>query len=542
MLSLALIIALFVLANLAYGHAFLCLAGAQSPAGPIPNFLTGLTLTTALAAALSLFMPLGAQSLAVIALPALAVAAWQARGLAIPRLSIPAPVWALLALFLLAVLHNATLPVVNFDTGLYHAQAIQWLENFPAVPGLANLHGRFGFNSNWLVANAWTSLSFLRLADFHIVTAALFAVILSGMLVQFLRTGQDRRQRAGLIYGVLLVPAAFYTLASEISSPGTDLPTALMIWGCAWLLLAQPDTTPKWLTLLLTPIFAVTVKLAALPLIGFSVLAILHLWKIPHRRAVWAGMVTVGLIILPWLARNVILTGYLIYPQTALDLFSVDWKVPLEAVAAERDAIIAWGRLPGLPIEQTAALPFQAWVKPWFADLSTGQQAMVAAGFIAPLPIAVHALRRPVRWDSLLVAAILFAGLLYWLLTAPVIRFGYGYILGLVALAAACGIDFLAEKSTPVRLHLPVMLGVLVAAYLVIFLVQSFDRRVLSDFTVLPAPYPHLPTAPCQIANTTIFIGQEYQQCWDAPIPCAPYCNPNLALRGNTLAEGFYIP
>ncbi len=535
-----LIILLFILINYIYGCSFLN-NSTKSCVGTI-SFLIGLNRTTALAAVLSLFMPLGAVALAIIALPALGLAAWQARAPALARPPLPTPVWILLALFLAAVLHNAALPVANFDTGLYHAQFIQWLEKFPAVPGLANLHGRFGFNSNWFVTNAWTSLSFLNLADFHMPTAALFAVVLGGMLVQVTQTGQDDPQRVGRIFGVLLVPAAFYTLASEISSPGTDLPTALLVWACAWLLLAEPDSTPKWLALLLTPVLAVTVKLAALPLIGFSVAALFQLWKTRQRRAAWVGITAAGLILLPWLARNVILTGYLVYPQTALDLFSVDWKVPLESVAAERDAVIAWGRLPGLPIDQTVALPFQAWVKPWFADLSTGQQALVAAGFFSPLPIAWYALRRPGRWASLQVAAILFAGLVYWLLSAPAIRFGYGYILGLVALAAACGIDLLTEKSAAVRTRLPAVLGTLVAAYLIFFLIQSFDRRVLSDFAVLPAPYPNLPTAPCQITNTTIFIGQEYQQCWDAPLPCAPYCNPNLSLRGNSLAEGFYIP
>jgi hypothetical protein len=38
-------------------------------------------------------------------------------------------------------------PVINHDTGLYHWQTIKWLIQEPLVPGLANLHHRFGFNS-----------------------------------------------------------------------------------------------------------------------------------------------------------------------------------------------------------------------------------------------------------------------------------------------------------------------------------------------------------------------------------------------------------
>lgn len=35
----------------------------------------------------------------------------------------------------------------HYDTDLYHAQAIRWIEEFGAVKGLGNLHNRFAYNS-----------------------------------------------------------------------------------------------------------------------------------------------------------------------------------------------------------------------------------------------------------------------------------------------------------------------------------------------------------------------------------------------------------
>jgi len=40
-------------------------------------------------------------------------------------------------------------PVSCFDTHLYHLQSIKWIHQNPLPLGLANLHGRFGFNSSW---------------------------------------------------------------------------------------------------------------------------------------------------------------------------------------------------------------------------------------------------------------------------------------------------------------------------------------------------------------------------------------------------------
>ena len=45
-----------------------------------------------------------------------------------------------------------------------------------------------------------------------------------------------------------------------------------------------------------------------------------------------------------WTARNVVLSGYPLYP-TALLPFSVDWRVPVEQVAGERAWIEASARM-----------------------------------------------------------------------------------------------------------------------------------------------------------------------------------------------------
>src|SRR5882762_11241485 len=39
-------------------------------------------------------------------------------------------------------------PFEYYDTGLYGAPSIRWIQTYPAIPGLANLHGRLGFNSS----------------------------------------------------------------------------------------------------------------------------------------------------------------------------------------------------------------------------------------------------------------------------------------------------------------------------------------------------------------------------------------------------------
>ena len=39
----------------------------------------------------------------------------------------------------------------NGDTALYHWNIVRWANEYPAVPGIANLHDRLGFNSSYLL-------------------------------------------------------------------------------------------------------------------------------------------------------------------------------------------------------------------------------------------------------------------------------------------------------------------------------------------------------------------------------------------------------
>lgn len=65
---------------------------------------------------------------------------------------------------------------MHYDTGLYHAQAIRWIEEYGVVPGLANLHSRFGYNSASFALSAFFSETWLIGRPMHCV-AGFFALL-----------------------------------------------------------------------------------------------------------------------------------------------------------------------------------------------------------------------------------------------------------------------------------------------------------------------------------------------------------------------------
>ena len=41
------------------------------------------------------------------------------------------------------------------------------------------------------------------------------------------------------------------------------------------------------------------------------------------------------------------------------------------------------------------------------------------------------------------------------------------------------------------------------------------------------------------IPNQEVYITLQGDQCWDSPLPCSPYYDSRLEMRGETLKEGF---
>ena len=76
-----------------------------------------------------------------------------------------------------AILH-ASGPVTLFDTGLYHAQAVKWINEYGTVPGLGNLHHRLAFNSSWFYFSSFFDIMAFNGKSYHIVNIIAYSLLL----------------------------------------------------------------------------------------------------------------------------------------------------------------------------------------------------------------------------------------------------------------------------------------------------------------------------------------------------------------------------
>ncbi|WP_394336408.1 LIC_10190 family membrane protein [Flavobacterium pallidum] len=122
---------------------------------------------------------------------------------------------------------------------------------------------------------------------------------------------------------------------NDLSSPSPDflvITFLLFIFSRIVDLSSQKEEANfgNYIPIVILSVYLITAKMASIPVLLLSVFVCIKFIK-DFKRTVWLLPFLI-LIVIPWLVRNIILTGLLIYPFPLLDLFGFDWKMPLENV------------------------------------------------------------------------------------------------------------------------------------------------------------------------------------------------------------------
>jgi hypothetical protein len=247
-------------------------------------------------------------------------------------------------------------------------------------------------------------------------------------------------------------------------------------------------------------------------------------------------------ILLPWVVRNVIISGYVVYPQTLIDPFHFDWKIPASTVQDEVRSIQAFARMPRQSMDTVLKMPLTKWAKIWFFNLSAGQKISVALALFSPISVLLLLVTGKMSWDRrpgyILLFLIAYAGFVYWFFTAPAIRFGYGILAANLAISLMPWVHWLFTRKA--RWHWArLAAGSLLAVFLVMVFAQSLDQKSFLTTILLPADYRSLPTSPCKFGNFEVLCADSYGECWYTAFPCVKSANPDVYKRGDDLSDGF---
>lgn len=454
----------------------------------------------------------------------------------------------LLACLILLMAYGTSRGYMHVDTGLYHAQAIRWIEEYGVVCGLGNLHSRFAYNSAAFALCALYSMKWLFGESLHTVQGFLALVV----AVQCAGIFGIRRRSHLLVSDFVRLGAIYYltVLFGEMVSPASDYFAMLLLFYVliAWLDLMERkegNVTPYALLSLLL-VFAVTVKVSAAVVLLLVLKPAIMLirdrkWK---QIGLYLGL---GLgICIPWLIRGVLISGWLLYPFTFLDLFQVDWKIEKGYADCDAKEIQVFARL--LYDVNLYDTPFAVWVRGWFAALKGLEKVWVlssALGVVAGAGTIVYTFlagrsrgARKVDWDWVLYAFVLIVGYLFWQFSAPLVRYGYVYIVALptgVGGFIYCHLFGRGRKEIGRRLFL--IAAAIFALYKAADLTGAISRTAAEPYYIRQQDYGTFEAFTYEVDGVTVYVPADGGQIGYDLFPSSPRVQ-EIELRGKGKETG----
>jgi len=516
--------------------------------------VTGFAFVTVFAGILSLWMPLGGWIAPLLVIAPCFLLFFQVNTanlfgeLKKQFAGLSPAIMILFALGIVMVLVMSTWTINHPDTLAYHAQTIHWIEKYKIVPGLVHLSSRYGSQGQWFVSCALFSFRFTGTEALTFINSTFliwYLLFIIQKINHYLFIG-GQRIHAFLWLLLFAASALSYTqvrLTATSASP--DFIATLLIWMVFYLFLKkdQARSPLHWVLVIILSIFSITVKLSAAPLLLVALYACIQLLRLKKIKALFISFSLALLILFPFIARNIITTGYLVFPSPFPDIVNVDWKFDKSRTELEKRYITAYARThvdyAKPDVDAVMAMSPGKWLPLWWQNNSAADKAILLSLVIACIALIARVsllARSSLETKTALVAAA--AGIIFWFVEAPDPRFGFGFILSFVAIAftlfcsGSSVVSGVSKKSIIVLIFFSALITGSYTGYrFVHFFSPSQLIRPIGIEKTSSVSFP------CESIVFTKPAGDEL--CGDLPLPCVYTDSCNFILRGNQITDGF---
>jgi hypothetical protein len=300
---------------------------------------------------------------------------------------------------------------------------------------------------------------------------------------------------------------------------------------------------PEWI---FWTAFLFTVRISNAPLLVLGIFAIVFLWRRGEKNKLSFCVAASLLLALPFLARNVMLSGYAFYPAMYFDWFSVDWKADPEKTKELLRFIKYYNRVSTAvySLDYTESLGFLQWVKAWIKYMFNYDKIVFFPGIIGLLTgVFYSGGKKPVA-NQLVRFFLLVMGLqvLCWFLIAPDPRFIYGCLVAGIIL-----IPLVILSNAGINLKrswINTGLATIAALVFGFACMKAYNGAKIDLLTpaTLPRPVTHVVTVDHIHINIPEKILNNWNpRCYATPLPCAYEIDPRVKARGKNLSDGFRL-
>lgn len=516
-------------------------------------------------------LPVNDLLLLLLALLAM-LALWGQRrqfALAVRRIAKDWLFFLLLGLLALWMSNRALGAPVAYDTGFRDMQAVMWIDAFPLVPGLGNLFSSLAFNQSVYLYDALLDAFVWSGRSHYIATGLLvmaYLVYATKAALNLCRCGADTALRWSWIFATLTMPYVLhYTvtwggITHFLTDTAVDLIGFLsMLYLLDYLQDRRADGIPRNYLIFRLAFVIVTgfIIKQSYFIFGFMICVFVILVWFQHNkarinpgilaRAFMPIAIVACVMLIPWMARGIVTSGYIAYPQT-IGRVDVDWAIPVNDLRQRQLNLTVNTRLRGA--EREMALASWDWLGPWLRRfvgniMPTMLPTMLAIAGLGLYALGIWRSRRLKRDQRLNPFAIvpLLLTILLWFLTYPEPKYARFVFWGVAAFAVILAFQSWQTISFRRRKQFVIAAAALCIAYVGYMIIQ-LETYPLSagperGFHPVPrAPYSEFATD----SGLTLYIpaSDHLPQCWQIALPCTPYPNPKLEARvQGELRHGF---
>ena len=450
----------------------------------------------------------------------------------------------LLSVCLLLILIMSTWTIVHPDTLGYHAQTIQWIGKYKAIPGLVHLHFRFALQSLWFVDCALFSFSFTGKEGITFLNSTVllwfFIFIVNQINYNFYKEGKK-------LNGLLAIALLFFSMWSytqvrlTATSASPDFIATLFVLTILYLLF-QKTVIGDWILPVFLSIVALTIKLSTAPVLIIVFAAAISFIKKRKINLLLTSLIIAAISLFPFIARNILASGYVVFPSTTIDVADVDWKYNAELTIHEKNYITAYAKSPGVEtkgeIDSVVKMsPFE-WMPRWWRHQATADKVILGMVMLSLLAASL-CIKRIIR-SGFIPNFCLFttlAGIVFWFINAPDPRFGFGQILGFIGIV----VYLILRQQKEIRINKNILSSVLIAFTLatVTYTGYRFINFFKKDQFLTPLGIEKTMYKTFECGGLKINSPLGNNDFGTIPVPCTDLNCENFSPRGDKITDGF---
>ena len=458
------------------------------------------------------------------------------------------------------------------DTGIYHAQAIRIIEEYGVIKGLANLQLHFGYNSAYFSFCALFTGNSILTSALHATTGFIEAVC----LIYAFRNIKNylRSSKIVVCSSIAIIVYAVVNITGSMS-PATDYVTLFMVLYVIteWCIAAadnrkrnkQDNLEPRqqdaasidaYIMPAIMSVFIVSMKLSTGPIILLVLYPLVILIKDRKwRRVLWSVALSI-ISVLPYLIRNILISGWLLYPFDKIDIFNVEWKVPVEYLRTDAAQIAMWGKT--LYDVTKHDMPMSQWVPIWWSNQQHYDQMLIYALILSVFFIICIMLGRLLRkerinLDVTTLYIAMFAVLILWFIESPFVRYGLEMLIAVPLITIGLFLDVVGTKfANKVHGSFETYFGGTAVVLIALCFAALLDHYVMDDlvfakqyagksYYVMQQPFDDSETGTEELNGNKVYYSVEGQinSYYSCPSTCYKDMLDRSELIGDTIKSGF---